>query len=122
MDQAGRQITVDCDGDTRIVVLPAKLSQLANIDVLTDFDNLAVEFKRDAIKQVVIDFSRITYFGSGMLEALLLLWKQLTARDGKMVLCHVSEVGLEILSISRFDTVWPICATRAEAIQAVRSL
>lgn len=120
MDKIGRQFKVEQDGPTQIIVLPKNLSMLANIDVLDEFDALVAGLQREGTKEVVIDFGCISYFGSGTLEALLHLWKQVTAAGGKMALCNVSDIGREIFSISRFDTVWPICNTRDAAIAAVR--
>lgn len=120
MDKNGRHFTIEQDGATQIIVLPRNLSTLANIDVLEEFDVVIAGLQRDGTKEVVIDFRFISYFGSGALEAMLHLWKQVTAAGGKMALCNVSDIGREILSISRFDTVWPICATRDAALAAVR--
>jgi hypothetical protein len=47
------------------------------------------------------------------------LWQKVRAGKGKMVLCNVSDVGREILHVSRFDTLWPICDSCEKALEAV---
>jgi anti-anti-sigma factor len=73
-----------------------------------------------AIKRVVVDLGEVSYFGSIMLEALLQLWNGLQDVEGKLALCCVSDVGREILCLAKFDTLWPICSSRSEALAAVQ--
>jgi hypothetical protein len=37
-----------------------------------------------------------------------------------MAFCNVSDHEKEILQITRLDKSWPICASRSEALEAVR--
>ena len=69
-----------------------------------------------AIEHVTIDLSNIQYFGSIVLEWMVLIWKRIRARGGQFVVCHCSELGRQILAITRFDTQWKICDNRASAL------
>ena len=120
MDTFSKTFLVEQDGQIRIICLPGSMSVLAGTEVFAEFDLLLADFHKTGTTEVVIDFARVCYFGSNLLEALLALWKQLLAAQGKMTLCNVSEIGREILNVSRFDTVWPIYASRAQALEAVR--
>ena len=73
-----------------------------------------------AVERVVIDLESLEYFGSIVLELIVVLWKRLSARSGKLAICNVSVVGLEILHAAKFDTIWPIVPSRSEAVAAVK--
>ena len=79
---------------------------------------LDVVGKRDA-KHAIIDLTELDYFGSIMLYLMVRLWKRVSAREGNLVICNVSKVGEEILKTAKFDSMWPIVATRDEALAAV---
>jgi len=68
---------------------------------------------------VVLDFSDTDYYGSTALGFFLILWKRIRSRDGRMAFCHVSQHEREVLELTKLDGLWPICATRAEAIAAI---
>lgn len=68
---------------------------------------------------VVFDLSRVNYFGSMFLALLLRCWKLVQARGGMMALAGVSPHARELLRITSLDIVWPIYATRREAMEAL---
>ncbi|MCE9525659.1 MAG: STAS domain-containing protein [Planctomycetales bacterium] len=67
---------------------------------------------------MIVDFHQVPYFGSSLLEVLLSIWSQEQLRAGTMSLCNVSAAGREVLEVTRFDTLWTIYNTRAEALEA----
>jgi anti-anti-sigma factor len=68
---------------------------------------------------VVFDLSGVDYFGSMFLAVLLRCWKLALTQGGMMVLAGVSERARELLRITALDMVWPIYATRREAMEAL---
>jgi anti-anti-sigma factor len=72
------------------------------------------------VKNVVMDFHRVDYFGSTALGFFLKIWKRVRKKDGHMALCNVSDHEKEILKVTMLDSLWPICASREEAMRAVR--
>jgi len=48
------------------------------------------------------------------------VWGRVRSREGKMVVCNVSDMGVEIFQVAKFDTLWPICASLEEAMESVR--
>jgi hypothetical protein len=56
-----------------------------------------------------------------MLEAIRALWNDLSPRKGRLVMCNASEVGREILQVAKFDQMWPLLATRDEALQLLKN-
>ena len=73
------------------------------------------------IKNIIIDLAAIPFFGSTVLEWMVHIWKRLKEKSGHLVLCNVSEVGLQILQAARLNTVWPTFANREEAQQWLAS-
>lgn len=69
-----------------------------------------------AVQHVTFDLGEIPYFGSTVLEWMVLIWKRIRARGGRLAICNCSEFGREILAVARFDTLWQICDNRAGAI------
>lgn len=70
--------------------------------------------------QVVVDLSRVTYFGSVFLALLIRCWKLVLARGGTMVLSGVDERSRELLRVTSLDMVWPIYGSKREAIEALQ--
>ena len=106
--------------DATLIVAPrGNVSTLAGEDVHSEVVGLLDQLEQAAVMHVVIDLQKASYFGSSMLGAMNALWNRIRRRGGKMAVCNVSGTGLEILQISKFDTLWPICASREEALKKV---
>ena len=110
---------VQSEGRTLVVAPLVNVSGLAETDVRPELEQLLKRFDETAMRNVVIDFGRISYFGTTMLGAMHVLWKHVRAAGGKTALCNVSDVQREVLQVARFDTMWPICDSRQEALGAV---
>ncbi|MCH7660315.1 MAG: STAS domain-containing protein [Euryarchaeota archaeon] len=107
------ETTID---ESTIVVIPTRnITSLAENDVKADWDEVLQSMNEAGVRHVIFDFEKISYFGSSMLEAMLYLWKQIRPQDGKLAVCNVSKTAKEILRLSKFDTIWPVCGTREDA-------
>ncbi|MFM7070791.1 MAG: STAS domain-containing protein [Planctomycetota bacterium] len=71
-----------------------------------------------AVGTVVLSLRRLPYFGSVALEMMLQLERRLRVRGARLVLCHVSTFGREVLRIARFDRLLPVFKTVEEALAA----
>jgi anti-sigma B factor antagonist len=76
-------------------------------------------FRHQENPLVVFDLSRVDYFGSMFLALLLRCWKLVQARGGMMALAGVSARAKELLRLTSLDMVWPIYASRQEAMEAL---
>ena len=54
-----------------------------------------------------------------MLEAMLVLWKRIVDSGGRMAVCNASPTIRDILRVSRFETLWPVCDTLDSALAVV---
>lgn len=118
---ARRFFSIEPGADALIVVVHEGVGSLADAEVMSQFGDLVKHVQTSAVKRIIVDMGEVEYFGSIVLEALLRVWNEVRGPDGKLVLCHVSDVGKEILELARFDTLWPICDSRAEALETVQN-
>jgi anti-anti-sigma factor len=106
---------------TLIVVPQENVSSLTDERVQPELVRLMKTLEDPKLRNVVVDFGQIDYFGSSMLEALLKLWKQVHGQAGKMAVCNVSAIGREVLQVGRFDTLWDVFDSREEALKAMET-
>ena len=70
---------------------------------------------------VVFDLAAVNYFGSMFLTLLIRCWKLTSAKGGMMALSGVSPQAKELLHMTSLDMLWPMYATRREAMEALLS-
>jgi anti-anti-sigma factor len=110
---------VRIEGNTLVVVSLGSVGSLAGDDMNYELAGLLDEFEKADLRNAVIDLACAPYFGTSMLQVMTALWKRVRARGGKMAVCRVSDTGMEIFQVTRFDTLWPVCASQEEALKAV---
>ncbi|MFO0905388.1 MAG: STAS domain-containing protein [Pirellulales bacterium] len=98
------------------------VSLLKNVGCFSD-DDFQDEWRRllelvgdVAVRRVVVDFTRVAYFGSLVLELTLDLSRRLRDRDGRVVLCGLSAYGEEVVRTARFDRLCQLAPSLAEAL------
>ena len=107
------------NGDTLVFAAIDAIGGLVEDDARVEWDALLEQLSEQGAKNAVVDLGALDYFGSIVLELMVVLWKRVSAQGGKLAVCNVSAVGLEILKTAKFDTIWPIVTTREEALKAV---
>lgn len=90
--------------------------------VLDEWKQIAAELERPDMKHAVVDLGQIAYFGSTVLEWMITIWKTVKSKGGQFAVCSLSDVGKEILTVARLNTVWVIANSREDAINAVRGI
>ncbi len=110
---------IECVGDT-ILVTPCRDLREVEYAQIEEGAREVLGLLRDSpVKHLVMDFVRTDYYGSTALGFFVKLWKRVSKRGGKIAFCNLSDHEKEILETTRLDSLWPICASRAEALQAV---
>jgi len=66
--------------------------------------------------RLVLDLSETDYVSSAGLRVLVAVAKRIEQAGGKLVLCALREVVVEVLRVSSFDRLLPVCAARDEAV------
>lgn len=115
-----KYFTVEQDGNSVIFTAIGSLGTLIEDAAREEWDALVDEIEDSQASHAVIDLNALDYFGSIMLELLVVLWKRVSAKGGKLALCNVSAIGKEILATAKFDTLWPILDDREQALETVR--
>lgn len=107
------------EGDTLVVESLGNTGSLVGEEVAYELTALLDQFEKAHLRSAVIDLHNSPYFGTSMLQVMTAVWKRVRARGGKMTVCGLSDTGLEILQVTRFDTLWPICSSQQEALKMV---
>jgi anti-anti-sigma regulatory factor len=107
------------EGSVYIVELLDVVSSLADTAVLHELEEVRLELRNEGYRALVIDLAKAAYFGSSLLEAIRILWNDLSPMGGRIALCNASEVGREVLQVAKFDKVWPLVNSRDEAVALV---
>ena len=70
------------------------------------------------VQKVMIDMSRVDYMSSAGLRLLLLLYREVTARKGMVVLVHVSPEIRTVMSHTGFLSFFSLVNSQQEALHA----
>lgn len=90
------------------------------LDALEELGQVLLSAAAEATPaRFVIDMSETTYISSSFIETLVRAWKRIKNSHGTMALCGVQPLCREVLHVAHLDTIWPIYATRDEAIASV---
>jgi anti-anti-sigma factor len=116
-----RILHTESDGQVFVVLPRGEVGGFSGEQVSLEVDDVLAELDELAVKKVVFDFDGVPYFGSCLLAAVQRVWKHLNRFGGRLALCNVSEVGLDVLRVSRFVELWPVYETRDEARHALIS-
>jgi anti-anti-sigma factor len=111
---------IERQGEVLVVIPTADLRESEYEDIETRGQGLLNLLASSDIKRLVIDFHRTDYYGSTALGFFIRLWKRVSARGGRMAFCNVSDHEKEILTVTRLDTLWPVCPSREEALAEVQ--
>ena len=102
-----------------VIELSKESTDFIETDILAEAEELLERLKRQQLGRVLVDFRNVDYFGSLVLEAVRAVWRGIQP-EGRLAICHLSQVGREVLQISKFDTVWDVFASREEALKSLQ--
>jgi anti-anti-sigma factor len=106
-------------GDTLIVTPTADLRELRYEEIEDAASDVLRWLDGGPVRNVVLDFGRTAYYGSTALGFFIKVWKRVRSRGGQMAFCNISDLEREILDVMQLGGLWPICASRADALAAV---
>jgi len=117
---AGGIFELEQEDDTIIIVPAVDLRELDYQRIEEGGRRILDLLNGTGIRNVILDFQKTDYYGSTALGFFLKLWKRVREQNGRMAFCNVSDHEKEILRITKLDHLWPICASRSEALEATR--
>jgi anti-anti-sigma factor len=123
MNDSGSQddFTIVRHGDVTVITACPSLETWDSTLVEQAADMMLEPLRDQEEPLIVVDLSRVDYFGSAFLSLLIRCWKLTTVKGGLMVLSGVSERARELLRVTSLDIVWPIYGTWREAVEALSS-
>ena len=113
--------TIERRGDLTVISATPALESIA-VGLEEHAADLIFEpLRNDPEPLLIFDLTQVDYFGSVFLGVLLRCWKLVQAKGGTMALAGVSVRAKELLHLTSLDFVWPIYASRREAVEALLS-
>ncbi|MSR30129.1 MAG: anti-sigma factor antagonist [Gemmataceae bacterium] len=102
------------------IVIPSPQAEKMPEDLMLQATHLILE-PLDRMKPtgLIFDLSGVDYVGSLFLGFLLRCHKRVKGHGCEVVISGPSQSARELLHITALDTLWPIYATRAEALNAL---
>lgn len=118
MSMQGPLNVVTC-GDVTVVVFGPQHRQLDEVG-LEEISRQLVDIAQSASPpRLVIDMAVTEFFGSSFIEVLFRVWKKLnTQPNAKFAISGLQPYCREVLEITHLDRLWPMYATREEALAA----
>lgn len=119
MPSASDAFQVELSGGTLIISPVGDINSL-NGDLLHEAAVMMTELiENHESPMLVVDLGSVPSCSSLFMSFLLRCHKSVKARGGEMVLCRASSMMLELLRLTRLDTVWAVYDSRAKALEAV---
>jgi anti-sigma B factor antagonist len=107
------------EGDVTVVVFGPEQRQLDEVG-LDRIGRQLIEVAQAANPpMVILDMQATEFFGSSFIETLFRVWKKLNSQPGaRFAISGLQPYCKEVLEVTHLDRLWPLPATRAEAIAA----
>lgn len=109
-------VRIEQDGNVLIISPLFTFGTFTEAELHAEWAVIERRLRDPAVQHVTIDLSEVPYFGSTVLEWMVLIWKRIRAKGGRLAVCNCSPLGGTILAATRLDTLWQICDDRAEAM------
>jgi hypothetical protein len=107
--------------DDVLVVAPlGDESSFRYFDIHNQANRVMRELDDQAIRSVVVDFSRVPTLGWVMTSAIVRLVRNLDYRGGRAVYCEASRANLDLFSSMKLGRPWTHHVTREAAVDSIR--
>jgi anti-sigma B factor antagonist len=108
------QVEITKQGETVIAVLDGEIDGKTAPEVQNQLAPVIADYRK-----IVLDMTRVTFLSSAGLRILLLLYRQASAKNGKVALAGLSEQIQDVMSITGFLNYFHVTKSVQEAIDAV---
>jgi|SRR5690242_19772379 anti-anti-sigma factor len=110
---------IERHGDIAVVVPSPEVESMQEVLIEQAAQMVVNSLKEDPPAGIVIDLSKVNYFGSVFLSFLLRCHTRAKKQGSEIVLAGASERTRELLHLTALDTLWALYKTRAEAMDAL---
>ncbi|MCS6977786.1 MAG: STAS domain-containing protein [Gemmatales bacterium] len=112
-------IEIERHGDIAIITPASEVESMSWELMPLAAEIVLAPLKREPASAVIVDLSRVTFFGSMFLSLLLRCHTLVKQQGGEMVICNVSDQAQDLLRLTNLDTLWALYDSREEAIEAL---
>jgi anti-anti-sigma regulatory factor len=117
-----RLLRFACQRNTVLLTLAREFDDDAQETVEAETETVLRAVREPAAAVFLLDFEGQHRCRSrGLLMLLGVLWKHVRQGSGKLLICNPAPHDLSTLKRMRLDRVWPVYATREEALCALAS-
>jgi anti-sigma B factor antagonist len=110
---------IERHGDIAVVIPSPEVESMQEVLIEQAAQMVVNSLKEDPPAGIVIDLSKVNYFGSVFLSFLLRCHTRAKKQGSEIVLAGASERTRELLHLTALDTLWALYKTRAEAMDAL---
>jgi anti-anti-sigma factor len=115
----GGVIHIERHGDIAIIVPSSEVENMQWELIEQAAEIVLAPLKSDPASGIIVDLTRVSYFGSVFLSLLLRCHKLIKQQGGEMVLAGASDRAKELLRLTALDTLWAIYDNREQATDAL---
>ena len=112
------EIQFEKAGPIQVAILKGRLDAAEQNSIR---ESVSREIDATATKGVVFDLSGLEYVSSAGFREFFLLGRQLQRIGGGLAVCALQPAVQRIFDIAQFQTAYPVCASRNEALVALGS-
>jgi anti-anti-sigma factor len=80
------------------------------------------QLMKPSIEHLVLNLSRLEYFGSEFIGSLVSMAREVRNRRGQAVICEANPLMHDVLKNMSLLKLWPYFETEAEAVQHLRAI
>jgi len=114
-----QSFAVERHGDIAVIIPSPEVESMHEALIQQAAQMVLAPLKADPPAGLVIDLSRVSYFGSVFISFLLRCHMLVKKHGSEVVLAGASERVRELLHLTALDTLWALYDTRAEALEAL---
>ena len=111
--------TVRAGNEQGILVL-SLLKPFIDDTLLAEFVS-AYEPAMNGPSKLILDLSDLDYVDSSHLAAMVVCYKRVVERGGRVVFCGLNTSVRETFLVTRLDRIFTIAATRREALESIKA-
>ncbi len=120
LEWSGTIFKVEADGPTLVIAPLVEGCGFRYQQLHIEANSLQRKFETKQFTNLVMDLSNMNYFGSELIGVLIRLARTATNGNGRAALCGPSPKMLEVLDGMRLKKLWPIFASRDDALKHVK--
>jgi anti-anti-sigma factor len=114
-----QSFNIERHGEIAVVIPSPEVESMHEVLIEQAAKMVVNSLKEDPPAGIVIDLSKVSYFGSVFLSFLLRCHTLAKKHGSEIVLAGSSERTRELLHLTSLDTLWALYGTRDEALAAL---